>query len=106
MNSLKLDICFLLITLLLGSVSFLIPYNAYAVQAEKRIELRQDRRGDRQKNTAEGSQNRQDFRGQRRDCTGNGSDCRSDNRQNKRQERQGITGDRKKDRGERIDKRF
>jgi len=99
MNLLKLDIWFLIITLLLGSASFLMPHNAYAARAEKRTELRQDRRGDRQENTAKGSQNRQDFRGQRRDCTGNGSDCRSDNRQNKRQERQDITGDRQKDRG-------
>ena len=106
MNPLKLDIRLLFITLLLGSASFLMPHNAYAVRAEKRIELRQDRRGDRQENTAKGSQNRQDFRGQRRYCTGNGPDCRSDNRQNKPQERQDITGDRQKDRGERIDKRF
>ena len=83
-----------------------MPHNAYAARAEKRTELRQDRLGDRQENTAKGSQNRQDFRGQRRDCTGNGSDCRSDNRQNNRQERQVITGDRQKDRGGRIDKRF
>ena len=108
MKRLRFVVGFFVLSLILGGASLLISKNAAAegVGVDKRIDLRQDRQGDRHETTADGVEDRQESREGRRDCVGDGANCRSENRQDKREDRQGRTGDRKKNRGDRLEKRF
>jgi len=108
MKRLRFVVWVVALSLALGGTPFLVPEDVAAegLRANKRVDVRQDRRGDRPANASDGVEDRQDFREGRRDSIGKGPEDRIDNRQDKRDDRRDRTGDRMEDRGKRLDKRF
>ena len=104
----RLVVGFTLFAFMIGGTPILTAMYAFAdgLRVDKRMDSRQERRGDAVENTADGVKDRHEFREERRDCVGDGPDCRSDNRQDKRGDRQDRTTDRVQDKGDRLNKRF